>query len=102
MRTSRNIFVVCLASCIQGLFDALERLLKFLLRNAYIIVALEGTPMITSGKRAVMLLEKHLFDVYAVNVLGGYILTMMKILVAVLVGGLCFWMMPVSSYLLLY
>lgn len=100
MRSSENVLIACIAGCIQAIFEALERLLKFLLRNAYIIVALEGTSMLTSGKRAVMLLEKHLIDVYAVNVVGDYIIFLVKILVAALVGGLCFWMIPVSCYTL--
>lgn len=98
MRSTENAVMARFANCIQCIFCALERLLKCLLRNAYIIVALEGTAMTTSGKRAATLMEKYLSDIYAVNVVGDYIMFLVKILLAALIGVLCYWMIPVSCY----
>lgn len=74
----------------------LEQLLEFLLRNAYIVIALEGTDMFTSGKRAIKLLKENLLDVVALNQFGDIVMVVARIFVAALAGILCYTLVPVS------
>lgn len=84
-----------LAVIFQTLLNLLEELLEFLLLNAYIIVALEGTEMIPSGKRAISLLKKNLIDVIALNQFGDLVMVVARIFVAALAGILCYSLIPV-------
>jgi hypothetical protein len=66
-----------------------EKLLEFLLRNSYIIIALEGTGLVPSGKRAVKLLKDNLVDVIALNQFGDIVMVVARIFIALLAGTLC-------------
>lgn len=74
----------------------LEQLLEFLLRNAYIIIALEGTELYPSGKKAIRLLKENLLDVVALNQFGDFVMVVARIFVAALAGILCYSLVPVS------
>jgi predicted rRNA methylase YqxC with S4 and FtsJ domains len=82
--------------CIESLLKMLEELLEFLLRNAYIIVALKGTPMFESGKKAIGLLKENLIDVYALNKIGDFVMVLARLFVAAFAGILCYNLIPVS------
>lgn len=66
--------------------EQLERVLKYLVRNAYIIVALDGTPLIESGKRAFNLLKDNLVDVLALNNVGDFVLFLGRVFVTLIAG----------------
>jgi hypothetical protein len=74
----------------------LEELLEFLLRNAYIIVAMKGTPMFDSGTKAIRLLKENLIDVYALNKVGDFVMFVARLFVAAFAGFLCYSLIPVS------
>lgn len=67
----------------------IEKLLEFLLRNSYIIIALEGTGLVPSGKRAVKLLKDNLVDVIALNQFGDIVMVIARIFIGLLAGTLC-------------
>jgi hypothetical protein len=75
--------LACFCGCIINL---LERLLKYLVRNAYIIVAKDGTPFIKSAMRASDLLLQHIMDVIALNNFGDMVLVVGRIFVTVIAG----------------
>lgn len=60
--------------CLQWIVEQLERVLQYIVRNAYIFVAKDGTPLIESGKKAVGLLMRNILDVMALNTFGDTIL----------------------------
>ncbi len=64
----------------------IERFLQYLVRNAYIIVALEGTPLIESGKKAFRLIKENLVDVLALNNVGDLVLCMGRLFVTLIAG----------------
>lgn len=53
-------------------------------------MALEGTGLIPSGKRAVKLLKKNLLDVIALNQFGDIVMVIARIFIALLAGTLCY------------
>jgi hypothetical protein len=73
-----------------------EELMKYLARNAYIIVALNGTPLIESGKKAFRLLASNLLDVIALNRFGDFVLFVGKIFVTAISGLVCYSIIDVS------
>ena len=68
------------------LFDLIEKLLAFLVRNAYIVVAKEGTGFCDSGKRAYRLLMDNINDVIALNHFGDLVLMVCRLLVVLIAG----------------
>ncbi|KAL7017438.1 hypothetical protein ACKWTF_010379 [Chironomus riparius] len=75
----------CLCSC---LIEKLDQFLQYLMRNAYIIMAKDGTPFFESGKRAFNLIFRNLKNVLALNNFGDLVLFMGRLFV-VLIAGLC-------------
>ena len=68
------------------LLDLLEQFLAFLVRNAYIIVAKEGTGFCDSGKRACRLLMDNINDVIALNHFGDLVLFVCRLLIVLIAG----------------
>lgn len=78
------------------MIELLEELLKYLVRNAYIIVAMDGTPLIPSGKKAFNLILKNLVDVIALNQVGDFVLVLARIFIVAITGFLCYELVSVS------
>lgn len=74
----------------------LESFLQYLVRNAYIIIAKDGTPLMTSGKKAFNLLKDNLIDVIAVNKIGDLVLFFGKVFVVLTTGFVGYEVMLVS------
>ncbi|KAL7012087.1 hypothetical protein ACKWTF_014619 [Chironomus riparius] len=81
--SSVAVFLACLCSCIV---DMLDKALQYLVRNAYIIIALDGTPFFESGKRAFHLLKDNLDHCYSVNQFGDIVLAVCRFLVTLIAG----------------
>lgn len=65
-------------------------------KNAYIIVAMDGTPLFTSGKRIYQLIGNNLTDVLALNFIGDCAMFLGKVFVVLITGFLSFAMIDVS------
>jgi solute carrier family 44 (choline transporter-like protein), member 1 len=55
-------------------------------RNAYIVIAKDGTPLIQSGKKAFHLLKAHSKDVIALNFAGDFVMFIAKVFVVAITG----------------
>lgn len=96
MKKSDNLFAKAIACCCEFLVEQLERFLQYLVRNAYIIVALDGTPLIESGKKAFRLLTENLVDVLALNNVGDFVLFLGRVFVTLIVGFVSYELASVS------
>uniref|UniRef100_V5G3P1 Choline transporter-like protein n=1 Tax=Anoplophora glabripennis TaxID=217634 RepID=V5G3P1_ANOGL len=65
-------------------FPAIERFVKFLSKNAYLLTAMHGQPFFKSGKRAVQIIIQNVVNIAAVNFIGNFILFMAHLLVVLL------------------
>jgi solute carrier family 44 (choline transporter-like protein), member 1 len=74
----------------------LEDFLKYLIRNAYIVIAMDGTPLIKSGKKAFHLLRKNLISVIAVNKVGDFVLLLGRVFVVLISGFVSYELIAVS------
>ena len=86
-------FVQMLFACSEWLFEKLEKVVKYLIRNAYIIVAKDGTPLYDSGKKAFGLIFKNLQDVLLLNLLGDFTLFLGKVFVTAITTFIGYEMM---------
>lgn len=96
LKNSDNPFAKAVACCCQFIVEQLERVLKYLVRNAYIIVALDGTPLIESGKKAFHLLKDNLIDVIALNNVGDFVLFLGRVFVTLIAAFVSYEFVDVS------
>jgi hypothetical protein len=86
-------------------FALFERALKFLNKNAYIMIAVKGESFCTSAQRAFNLILSNILRVGAVSVISGFLLFLGKLFIclgATLFGAyflssdenLSFWILP--------
>lgn len=90
MKTSRNIFARIIGYVLDYILIRVQRFFEYLVRNAYIIVAKDGTPLVTSGKRAISLFKNHFENFVVLNQVGNVVLWIGKIfvvLIAAVVGN---------------
>jgi len=74
----------CCASCCLGCVD---RSVRYLSRNAYVLMMVEGTPFCTSAVEAFSLLTKHMVKVALVRSIGAAFLLLGKLFVAAASAG---------------
>lgn len=88
-------FIMCCCKCC---FWCLEKCLKFLNKNAYIIIAIKGKNFCGAAKEAFMILLENVLRVVAVNSVTSFLLFMGKLLVVGIVA-VCsfFWFDKISK-----
>lgn len=81
-------FILCCCKCC---FWCLEKCLKFLNKNAYIVIAIHGKNFCSAAKEAFMLLLNNALRVVAVNSVTSFLLFMGKLLVVGIVAVASFF-----------
>uniref|UniRef100_A0A4W3HVB8 Choline transporter-like protein n=1 Tax=Callorhinchus milii TaxID=7868 RepID=A0A4W3HVB8_CALMI len=81
-------FVLC---CMKCCFWCLERFIKFLNRNAYIMIAIYGKNFCTSAKEAFFLLMRNVVRVAVLDKVTDFLLFLGKLLIVGGVGVLAFF-----------
>jgi len=67
------------------------------MRNAYIIVAKDGTPFFESGKKAFGLLFRNLMDVIALNNFGDIVLVIGRLFIVGIAGFIGYELMVMMN-----
>ena len=88
MKSSENEILKLLANCCDKIEKLTSQFHQYLVKNAYIIVAIDGTPLFTSGKKAFELTKKHLENLVVLNQLSGFVLLITKTFVVLIAGML--------------
>ncbi|KAJ6662636.1 hypothetical protein lerEdw1_011773 [Lerista edwardsae] len=91
LKGSQNAFAKFLLCCLKCCFWCLEKFLKFINRNAYIMIAIYGKNFCTSAKEAFFLLMRNVVRVAVLDKVTDFLLFLGKILVAGGVGVLAFF-----------
>ncbi|XP_037105545.1 choline transporter-like protein 5 [Syngnathus acus] len=78
-------------SCLKYCFWCLERFIKFLNKNAYIMIAIHGKNFCTSSKNAFFLLMRNVIRVAVLDKVTDFLLFLGKLLIAGTVGALAFF-----------
>jgi choline transporter-like protein 2/4/5 len=66
--------------------EVLQKLMVYLIRNAYIIIAKEGTPFLDSGKKAFRLIKENIMDVIVLNQIGDIVLFVCRLFITLIAG----------------
>ncbi|XP_061475437.1 choline transporter-like protein 4 [Rhineura floridana] len=91
MKDSHNPVTKCMLCCLKCCFWCLEKFLKFLNRNAYIMIAIYGKNFCVSAKNAFMLLMRNIARVVVLDKITDLLLLFGKLLVVGGVGILAFF-----------
>ncbi|KAH0618496.1 hypothetical protein JD844_017762 [Phrynosoma platyrhinos] len=86
LKGSQNAFAKFLLCCLKCCFWCLEKFLKFINRNAYIMIAIYGKNFCTSAREAFFLLMRNVVRVAVLDKVTDFLLFLGKILVAGGVG----------------
>ncbi|XP_029815591.1 choline transporter-like protein 5 [Manacus vitellinus] len=91
LKGTQNSFTRFLLCCLKCCFWCLEKFLKFINRNAYIMIAIYGKNFCTSARDAFYLLMRNVVRVAVLDKVTDFLLFLGKILVAGGVGVLAFF-----------
>ncbi|KAJ9522324.1 hypothetical protein QJQ45_008201 [Haematococcus lacustris] len=83
---------------LQCIMWCLEKIVAFINRNAYIMVAVKGTSYCVSAGRAVSLIVTNVLRIAAVNFIGSILIFLGKVAVAATCGIIAFAMSQVPYY----
>ncbi|XP_067369431.1 choline transporter-like protein 5-B isoform X3 [Channa argus] len=90
LKGSQNVFTRYLLCCLKCCFWCLEHFIKFINRNAYIMIAIYGKNFCTSSKDAFFLLMRNVIRVAVLDKVTDFLLFLGKLLISGSVGVLAF------------
>ncbi|XP_036409845.1 choline transporter-like protein 5-A isoform X2 [Megalops cyprinoides] len=91
LKGAQNVFARFLLCCLKCCFWCLEHFIKFMNRNAYIMIALYGKNFCTSAREAFFLLMRNVVRVAVLDKVTDFLLFLGKVLIAGGVGVLAFF-----------
>lgn len=91
LKGAQNRVARFLLKCLKCCFWCLERFIKFLNRNAYIMIAIYGKNFCTSAKEAFFLLMRNILRVAVLDKVTDFHLFLGKLLISGSVGALAFF-----------
>jgi len=81
LKGTTNQFAVWVLRCLDCCFACLEKIIKFINRNAYIMTAIKGYNFCTAARRAFVLLLSNILRVGAVTVISDFLLFLGKLFI---------------------
>uniref|UniRef100_A0AAQ5X9X2 Choline transporter-like protein n=1 Tax=Amphiprion ocellaris TaxID=80972 RepID=A0AAQ5X9X2_AMPOC len=91
LKGAQNKFAKFLLSCMKCCFWCLEKCIKFLNRNAYIMIAIYGKNFCTSARDAFFLLMRNIVRVAVLDKVTDFLLFLGKLLIVGIVGIFSFF-----------
>ncbi|XP_072240508.1 choline transporter-like protein 2 isoform X2 [Leuresthes tenuis] len=91
LKGAQNKFAKFLLSCMKCCFWCLEKCIKFLNRNAYIMIAIYGKNFCTSARDAFFLLMRNVVRVAVLDKVTDFLLFLGKLLIVGIVGIFSFF-----------
>ena len=93
-----NLLVKYAACCVQYCLWYLQKIIEWINRNTYILIAIEGKSFCASAMEALSLIFNNLATVGAVNVIGDVLLFLGKLSVSLTCGVLAFLYLDDDAY----
>uniref|UniRef100_A0A8C4H1K2 Choline transporter-like protein n=1 Tax=Dicentrarchus labrax TaxID=13489 RepID=A0A8C4H1K2_DICLA len=97
LKGAQNKFAKFLLSCMKCCFWCLEKCIKFLNRNAYIMIAIYGKSFCPSARDAFFLLMRNIIRVAVLDKVTDFLLFLGKLLIVGIVGRRAFILRPKVS-----
>ncbi|XP_039533692.1 choline transporter-like protein 5-A isoform X3 [Pimephales promelas] len=92
LKGAHNVFARFLLCCLKCCFWCLERFIRFMNRNAYIMIAIYGKNFCTSAREAFCLLMRNVVRVAVLDKVTDFLLFLGKLLIAGSVGVIAFFL----------
>jgi hypothetical protein len=93
LRGAQNKAAKSILMCCQCCFSCIEKIVKFLNKNAYIEIAIYGKGFCTSAKNAFQILLRNAFRLVAIDGVAGFVLFLGRLFVASASGcGAYYWL----------
>ncbi|XP_073776231.1 choline transporter-like protein 5-A isoform X4 [Danio rerio] len=92
LKGAHNAFARFLLCCLKCCFWCLERFIRFMNRNAYIMIAIYGKNFCTSAREAFYLLMRNVVRVAVLDKVTDFLLFLGKLLIAGSVGVIAFFL----------
>lgn len=93
-----NVIYKYMLCCVRCCMWYLEKIMKFINRNAYIIVAIKGASFCRAATTAIKLLIDNVLRLAAVNIVGDSLIWLGKIAVMLGAGVIAFFMTDLDMY----
>lgn len=93
MKLARQSLASCHASC-----RYLEKVMKFINRNSYILVAVKGQNFCSAAMRAIKLIVLNVARLAAVNIIGDALIFLGKVTVVLACGSIAFLMTGMPAF----
>ncbi|XP_036610052.1 choline transporter-like protein 5 [Trichosurus vulpecula] len=90
LKGSQNSLVKFILFCLRCCFWCLEKMLKFINRNAYIMIAIYGESFCAAARNAFMLVTRNVLRVAVLDTVTDFLLWMGKLLISLGIGVLGF------------
>jgi len=90
---TENQMVRCLFKVVQCLLWCFEKFIKFLNKNAYIMISIYGYSFCAGARRGFSLIAGNLLRVTALNFVGGFVIFLGKLFVCILTALISFVVM---------
>jgi hypothetical protein len=97
VKAKNNEMVKCLFKCVNCLLFCFEKFIKFLDKNAYIMISIYGYSFCQGAKRGFGLLADNFLRVAALNCVGGFIVFLGKLFVCILTALIAFIVLKRNS-----
>ncbi|KAF7692331.1 hypothetical protein HF521_009941 [Silurus meridionalis] len=91
LKGAHNTFARFLLCCLKCCFWCLERFIRYMNRNAYIMIAVYGKSFCTSAREAFFLLMRNVVRVTVLDRMTHFLLFLGKILITASVGAIAFF-----------
>jgi hypothetical protein len=82
--------LVFIIACVQCIMSCVSQIVKFINRNAYIMIAVTGQPFFKAAGHATGLLTKNALRVAAVDFVSGFVILLSKIIVCIIPAIGCY------------
>ncbi|KAJ3043032.1 hypothetical protein HDV00_005939 [Rhizophlyctis rosea] len=96
-KMTQNKTLAYILACVQCCLKCLEKLIKWINKNAYIEIAIRGRSFCTSASAAFSLLLRNVLRTIAVDWVGDFILFLAKIAITVATGVICYYCLQLQT-----
>eukprot|EP00049_Salpingoeca_infusionum_P017614 m.353687 g.353687 ORF g.353687 m.353687 type:complete len:667 (-) comp16820_c0_seq1:211-2211(-) len=86
-----NPIVEVLKYCVRCCLWCLEKMMRFLNKNAYIEIAIYGYSFCTAARQALMLIAEWLASITTLNLITAFVLFICKLLVVIVTGAISYF-----------
>ena len=90
-KQQKNKVLARVFACLQCCFACIEKIVKFMNKNTYVVVGIYGTSFCKSARTAFGLLTRNALRLVAINAVSGFVVFIGKMFVSLLTTGIAYY-----------